>query len=199
MLPRLRAPRVLRLPPALETPLGRLDELGDRALDALRGHAVLDRVFYTASALADHSLLWHAIGAVRALQGERQLKEAVRLSAALGAESAIVNLGVKSLFRRGRPVHLTARPFHLRTPRTSSFPSGHASAAFCAATILTDTSPGLAPAWFGLAAVVALSRPYVRIHHVSDVVVGAAVGTAIGLATVKLVPLRARAEAADQP
>jgi undecaprenyl-diphosphatase len=37
-----------------------------------------------------------------------------------------------------------------------------------------------APVWFGLATVVGLSRAYVRIHHASDVVGGAAVGLVLG-------------------
>ena len=37
------------------------------------------------------------------------------------------------------------------------------------------------PLWGALAATVALSRPYVRIHHASDVVGGVVVGAAMGL------------------
>ena len=78
----------------------------------------------------------------------------------------------------------------IRVPSTSSFPSGHASAAFCAAVLLSKRQPRLVPLWFGLAAVVGLSRPYVRMHHASDVVVGAAIGAAIGEIASLLVPLR---------
>jgi len=38
-----------------------------------------------------------------------------------------------------------------------------------------------APLWFGLAAVVGTSRAFVRIHHASDVIGGAAVGVGLGL------------------
>jgi undecaprenyl-diphosphatase len=63
-------------------------------------------------------------------------------------------------------------------PLTSSFPSGHASAAFCAAGLLSEGSR-LGPAYYGLATVVAASRVHVKIHYASDVLVGAAVGTAL--------------------
>ncbi|HEX6786629.1 MAG TPA: phosphatase PAP2 family protein, partial [Acidimicrobiales bacterium] len=56
---------------------------------------------------------------------------------------------------------------------------GHASAGFFAATLLSEGDPALAPLWFALAAVVATSRAYVRIHHASDIVAGAAVGLAL--------------------
>ena len=137
---------------------------------------------YAASELGDWSLIWHLIGASQALLPGRDPMTAVRLSVILGAESLLVNGGVKSLFRRTRPVWADElpRPHRLRTPRSSSFPSGHASAAFTAATVLAQGDP-LAPVYYGVAAVVAGSRVYVRIHHASDVIVGAAVGLGLGM------------------
>jgi membrane-associated phospholipid phosphatase len=161
----------------------------DRALTRLRGHPVTDRIFYTASRLGDWSVLWHLIGLGRAVVDPSRRREAVRLSTVLFVESIVVNQGVKRLFKRGRPVLEGDRPLPLRTPTTTSFPSGHASAAFCAATLLSDGDPSLRPLWYGLAAVVALSRPYARDHHGSDTVAGALLGYAIGRAARALWPL----------
>jgi membrane-associated phospholipid phosphatase len=152
----------------------------DRALDRVRGNAAVDRVFYTASALGDMSMLWHLVGATRAAVDPSRLGDAARLSATLGAESLVVNQGVKRLFKRGRPLFEGTRPHRLRTPSTTSFPSGHASAAFCAAVILSGQGQRRAPLWYGLASIVALSRPYVHIHHASDMVAGAVIGYAFG-------------------
>jgi undecaprenyl-diphosphatase len=70
---------------------------------------------------------------------------------------------------------------------TSSFPSGHASAAFFSAAILTTaTGRSLAPVWYSTAAIVATSRAYVRIHHPSDVIGGAAAGVLLGIAGSKV-------------
>jgi undecaprenyl-diphosphatase len=64
---------------------------------------------------------------------------------------------------------------------TSSFPSGHASAAFCAATLMSDgRSRTSRLAWYSLAAFVASSRVHVKIHHASDVIGGATVGLVAG-------------------
>ncbi len=41
--------------------------------------------------------------------------------------------------------------------------------------------PVLSVLWFKIAAVVGISRAYVRIHHGSDVVAGAVVGVVLGL------------------
>jgi undecaprenyl-diphosphatase len=76
----------------------------------------------------------------------------------------------------------------MHRPISSSFPSGHAASAFTAAMLLRDTP--LAPALFVLAARVATSRVYVKIHHTSDVLVGSAVGLAMGAIARRLLPLR---------
>ena len=169
----------LRLPRAKEL-VRAFDEAVERRFDALRGHAALDRTMYVASELGDWSLVWHLIGAGQALLPGRDAMSAVRLSTILGAESLLVNVGVKSLFRRTRPEwgSESKRPHKLRTPRSSSFPSGHASAAFTAAGVLSQGDP-LWPAYYAVAAVVASSRAYVKIHHPSDVVAGAALGVAL--------------------
>jgi undecaprenyl-diphosphatase len=166
-----------------------VDRVGEAVVAPMRGVEPADRFFYTLSALADHGIMWHCVAGVRALSGPNGRREAVRLSAGLGIESIVVNGPIKSVFRRTRPVADVARPFRLRTPRTSSFPSGHASAAFFAATLLTEGHREQVPFWFGLAGLVATSRVHVRIHHPSDVVVGAFVGVGLGLLARRLVPL----------
>jgi undecaprenyl-diphosphatase len=72
----------------------------------------------------------------------------------------------------------TIRPHYLRTPRSTSFPSGHASSAFTAAGILSEDDD-LKPLYYAIAVVVASSRVYVKIHHASDVIAGAALGVVL--------------------
>ena len=154
------------------------DAAVERRVDALHTPG-LDAVAYRLSSAADHSLIWHGCGVGREIVGAHHLDRAVRYSLALGLESALTNGVVKSLFRRLRPADYTELEFRygLRRPITSSFPSGHATAAFCAATLL-----GGGPGWYGAAAAVASTRVYVRLHYASDVLAGAAFGVALGLA-----------------
>ena len=161
--------------------VARFDAAVDGRVDRLRGHRQLDRVMYAASELGDWSLIWHLIGTGQALLPGRDPMSAVRLSVILGIESVLVNGVIKSFFRRTRPIWEaeTDRPHKLRNPRSSSFPSGHASSAFTAAGVLSVGDP-LWPLYYAVAVVVASSRVYVRIHHPSDVVAGALLG--VGLA-----------------
>jgi undecaprenyl-diphosphatase len=170
-----------RIPNPEELPAVRaFDTAIEDRLERVR-NPVLDRVMYTLSSSADHSLLWFGIGGIRALR-RGDLRFAAKFAVAMGVESALTNGLVKSAFRRVRPEHEIESgplPYGMRRPITSSFPSGHATAAFTAATILAHTGHGDV-FWYAAATVVAGSRVYVRMHHASDVVVGAALGLALG-------------------
>jgi undecaprenyl-diphosphatase len=153
----------------------------DQAFDRLRGRRVPDRIFYAASMLGDHGLIWLLLATLRALKGPQHTRAALRTAIGVGIESAIVNVGIKSVFRRVRPRWDQQRPLPLRRPKTSSFPSGHATSAFCAAALLSE-GDRLAPLYYLTAIVVASSRIHVKIHHASDVVAGIAVGAVLGRA-----------------
>ena len=166
------------------------DEQIDEWWQRLRGTPAVDRVFYMASEVGDFGLVWLTIGAAQAALGPAAKTPVfLRLAGALAFESVVVNGGIKSLFRRERPEWGQHRPLSLRRPRTSSFPSGHASSAVTAAILLTDRATPLAPVYWALAAVVATSRVHVKIHHASDVIGGIAVGVAVGAAIRRFVPL----------
>ena len=160
----------------------RFDEIADAGLEQLRGHPIADRLFTGASHVGDFSLIWHTIGIARGAVVRRP-DQMVLLAALLGAESLLVNQGVKRLFRRERPTTNGDDRLQVREPSTSAFPSGHASSAAFAATVLTTwDGPRVGMLWWSIAAVVGVSRGYVRIHHASDVVGGVVVGAALGLA-----------------
>jgi undecaprenyl-diphosphatase len=129
----------------------------------------------------EFSAIWHVCSAVRGVAKHRP-DQMVALAIGIGAESLIVNQGIKRLFRRTRPTASGDARFDIRTPLTSSFPSGHASAAtFAAVTLIGWDGKRSIPLWGGLAAVVAVSRPYVRIHHASDIVGGVVVGASLAI------------------
>jgi hypothetical protein len=169
------------LPPALGRRVADFDRMVEGAFAQVRGQRHVDRLFYSASALADFSLLWHLVGTGRALRSDRHAAEGLRLGVALGVESFVVNIGIKSLFRRTRPLRKEHKRHRLRQPRSSSFPSGHATSGFMAATLLADGRSAWSNAgWHAVASVVAASRVHVGIHHPSDVVAGALIGSGLG-------------------
>jgi undecaprenyl-diphosphatase len=161
----------------------------DAWVERIRGPA-LDPVFYGLSSAADHGLLWLLVSSGRAARrGDPEI--ALRMAAALGVESLLTNGPIKMMFRRVRPEGDQPPegplPYDMHRPLTSSFPSGHATSAFTAATLLAG-GPAT-PVWFALAATVASSRVYTRMHHTSDVIAGAALGLALGAIARRLLPL----------
>jgi membrane-associated phospholipid phosphatase len=167
--------------------VARFDAWADGQLERIRGNPVADAVFTTASRLGEFSLVWHVANGVRALTGPTRARQAPVLAALLAAESLVVNQGLKRLFRRKRPTEAGDPRYPVRRPLTSSFPSGHASAAAFNAVILTGWDGRRSiPLWWGLALLVATSRAYVRIHHPSDVVAGLATGAALGVVAQQL-------------
>lgn len=164
------------------------DRFGDTFTEPLRDNRLSARVFGAASTVGDFSVIWHVTGLAAAMLSSITLAQAIALSCALGAESLVVNQGIKRLFRRERPTESGDHRFEVRRPRTSSFPSGHASSATFAALILSSYSgwPWVF-LWVLVAAVVALSRVVVRIHHLSDIVGGVVVGAGLGTLAVPII------------
>ncbi len=151
-----------------------------------------DRIFYLASELGDFSVIWLLLAAVEGVRSEEDADASIRLGVLLLGESLLVNQGIKRLVRRPRPIAAEPRPHHVRMPRTSSFPSGHASSALAAAGMLSHRHPKAAALYYGLAAVVATSRVHVKVHHASDVLAGAIIGITYAQVAKRIWPVRPR-------
>lgn len=149
-------------------------------LGALRGHRTVDRVAYALSEVANHSILWHGINladlVAAVAAGDRSRRDrALRRSAIQGIEQALVNGPLKSAINRQRPGDALEHPHQLRSPLTSSFPSGHATAGACAAELMA-LDLGHRGRWWLLAVAVGWSRVHVGVHHPSDVAAGWVMG-----------------------
>lgn len=112
------------------------------------------------------------------------------LAADAYADSAVVDLALKAITRRVRPVDVPARTPFTDTFFNSSkslfsgsgFPSGHATAAFSIATVVAmryHRHRWVPWAVYGFATAVSLSRVSTLAHFPSDVFVGGVLGTTI--------------------
>ena len=90
--------------------------------------------------------------------------------------------GLKHAFGRPRPplVDQAVHPL-VAVPHSYSMPSGHASTAFGAAVAVGLVHPRLRWPLLTLAALVAISRVWLGVHFLSDVLAGAALGTAVAV------------------
>jgi membrane-associated phospholipid phosphatase len=92
------------------------------------------------------------------------------------AAAYAVNQTTKLVVRRRRP-ELPGLPPLTPTVSRLSFPSAHATTSFAAARAYRRVAPS-APL-YAVAIAFALSRPYLGVHYPSDVIAGAALGTAL--------------------
>lgn len=176
-------------PPRRRGVAGAVDAVDDRVerwFEPLRGSPRVDGVAKVITGLGDHGLMWAATTAWRARHSGPDRSRAVRALAIAGVESNLVNTGLKAFVGRARPeptaVPISPGGVPVRRPTSSSFPSGHTLAAFCAATVMCQRHDARGNALlFTSASLVGLSRLHLRAHFASDVVGGAAIGTALGL------------------
>ncbi|HEX3566740.1 MAG TPA: phosphatase PAP2 family protein [Acidimicrobiales bacterium] len=162
------------------------DEQVDAWFAPYRGAPSVDAAARIISGLGDHGLVWAVSTAWRARRSGARRNRAVRALAVAGVESSVVNAALKAFVGRPRPdpsdLRLGDNVIPLREPRTSSFPSGHTLAAFCAATVLSEHGDlGGNVLLFTCAGLVGVSRIHLQAHHASDVLGGVLVGTALGV------------------
>ncbi len=95
------------------------------------------------------------------------------------AVSWVIAEGAKFLFNRARPfIRDTEIAPLIKTPSSSSFPSGHSATAGAGAITLSAIYPTFAPALILSGFLVALSRIYLGVHYPFDVLAGVLIGTA---------------------
>jgi membrane-associated phospholipid phosphatase len=160
----------------------------------------LDEPLRRLSNAANNSRLWLAIAAGLAVTGGRTgRRAAARGTLAIGVTSALVNLGVKSLWSRPRPDRAGAGvpgQRNVRMPASTSFPSGHAASGFAFAAAIGREQPWVGLALRFLAATVAYSRVHTGVHYPGDAVAGSLIGASTGQAVAALMdrmdPIRAR-------
>ena len=155
-----------------------IDAAVDAVFDPLRGNPRADRAAAVVSNMADYGFVWVLLAGLKGRRRGPKRRRAVTALATAGFSSLIVSRVVKEAVARQRPDdHLAAA---VRTPSSSSFPSGHTLAAFCTAFVLGETDAQTL-ANVGFATAVAASRVHLRAHHATDVLGGAAIGSVLGL------------------
>jgi undecaprenyl-diphosphatase len=167
--------------------VGEVDQIDRVVYAAVAGTSTpsLDHGMRRLSDSANNSRLWFGIAAALALLGPRGRRAAITGASAIAITSAVVNIGVKTTLVRGRPNRAAAEVAasrHVRMPRSTSFPSGHAASAFAFATAVGDVLPPASAPLHALAAGVAYSRVHTGVHYPGDVVAGSLIGAVAGAA-----------------
>ena len=159
-------------------------EVDDRVFDAIASwqSPLLDRTMPELSIVATKSRLWMAIAALLAIfGGAKGRRTAIEGMVAIGVNSFVVNIPLKSAVRRKRPTDEVPEERRLAKPESYSFPSGHTASAAAFSGIVGRAYPKLWLPINGLAAMVGFSRVYTGVHFPGDVLGGWIVGKGVAL------------------
>lgn len=159
-------------------------EVDDRVFDAVASwqSPLLDRTMPELSIVATKSRLWMAIAALLAIfGGAKGRRTAIEGMVAVGVNSFVVNIPLKSAVRRKRPTDEVPEERRLAKPESYSFPSGHTASAAAFSGIVGRAYPKLWLPINGLAAMVGFSRVYTGVHFPGDVLGGWIVGKGVAL------------------
>jgi undecaprenyl-diphosphatase len=144
-------------------------------------------------------LVWIALAVVLSVLARRPLLITTALTAGCVWAADLLAMGLKPLVDRPRPFDTLADADPLLGGTLgSSFPSGHAATSFAGAVVLAYLFRRGLVVLLLLALAIAYSRVYLGVHYPSDVLVGAALGAAVALATLALLRLRRRTSAGLQ-
>ncbi len=132
----------------------------------------LDKLMPIITGLGTFGILWGAT-MLAFLGSNRYRRIGMLLFFTLLFSSVLTNLVLKLLVARPRPCHMQMEiPLLISRPLDFSFPSGHTTTSFAAATVILHANEVLGVIAFVLAALISFSRLYLFVHFPSDVAAG---------------------------
>jgi len=133
---------------------------------------ILDKIMIAISFLG--SWVYILLFLVVILLWEKQKREWIPVVLISFAVTTLLTYSLKIGVGRSRP---DINPLEIKTDK--SFPSGHATAVFTAIPIIKKLAPSLKYFWLIFAILVIISRLYLGIHYISDLVAGSLIGYGI--------------------
>ncbi len=167
----------------------RIQSLDDKVVDnIIRFRSPLkNKIMIAASSAGNLGIIWFAICLPFLIYAPARLT-GVNFIFTLAFTQLICEFMIKRLVKRERPCNRLADEEQLiHRPKYYSFPSGHTSASFCMVAVsLLRCRWYIMVGIFIIAVLIASSRVYLRVHYLSDVVVGAILGFLCGFASVAI-------------
>lgn len=165
-----------------------------RFLQWLRGTfccPAMDGLMRAVSTLGNAGIIWIVLGLALIAAGirRREWRETgFLLLLCVGAGAVVCNLILKPWVNRIRPYDLLGYADTLLVPPLgdASFPSGHTTACFAAATAIYAKNRFWGRLAYAFGLLMGFSRLYLGVHFPTDVLAGAVVGTAAALFVVRM-------------
>ena len=160
----------------------RLDEAVVRHIIKIH-RPVLDRVMVAATYAGTGAVIWSLALFLPFVITRRYRLVGFDLMLSVFVTFVLSEIIIKKIIGRDRPSEkIDDDDMIIKKPQDHSFPSGHTSTSFAAFTVTFICCPAWIwiPALFG-ACLISFSRLYLRVHYLSDVLVGVVVGVGCGV------------------
>lgn len=145
---------------------------------------MMDKIMVTITSTGNLGLIW-IFTAIILLVSSKHNDERSRIGygilIALLLSIMIGNILIKNIAKRSRPFFHKNYKLLIKQPWDYSFPSGHTLASFAAATVFFYMNPDVGAIALIYAALIALSRLYLRVHFFTDVFFSMILGTGLGM------------------
>jgi undecaprenyl-diphosphatase len=142
------------------------------------------RVWALSATRAGDGWLWYSMGLIVFLFGGPDRLSAIGSAGSAALAGIALFLLLKKVSNRKRPCEIEPHCWTtLLPPDRFSFPSGHTITAFAVAISLGQFYPVLLPVLLFCALSIAISRILLGMHFLSDVVVGAILGTGLAFSS----------------
>lgn len=156
-------------------------------LDFIRGHfsgGLTDRIMLFITHCGDKGYIWIAAALVMCTS-KKYRRCGITLIFGLLAGVLVGNVLLKNIVCRERPCWIRELDeLLIAMPRDYSFPSGHTLSSFLAASVIVCRHKLTGIIAFVIATLIAFSRMYLYVHFPTDIIGGAVIGSAVGLAAV---------------
>ena len=148
---------------------------------------IMDNIMKFFTYLGNLGLLWIGISILFILRNKSR-KIGVVLICALILTSLLGEGLIKHIVKRKRPfIKMNiCDQLIIGTPSTYSFPSGHTASSFAVSAVFIAISSKISIIIIIISTLIALSRIYLKVHYVSDVIGGAILGLFCGTITAHL-------------
>ena len=144
----------------------------------------LDKIMIALTDLGDGGIIWIAI-ALGLIVSRKYRKPGFMLLMAILLGALFGEMIIKNIVQRARPfTYVPGMELLINKPNSYSFPSGHTTASFAAAGILSYCFRKYAIGFYFLAGLIAFSRLYLYVHYPSDVLGGIVLGSLSCLLTI---------------
>ena len=149
--------------------------------------APMDKIMIFITTLGDSGLLWILVS-IGLIFNKKFRRVGIISLLSLLLCFVLNNIVIKNIIQRPRPFYsIQDLRILISIPSEFSFPSGHSSSSFAAATgMFLASKKKVFYLFYILAFFIAISRVYVGVHYLSDVLVGAFVGILCGVMVNKL-------------